>query len=131
MIYFWIGIAGIVGTWLRYILSSWVQGWSPEALFPIGTLTVNLAGCFALGWFSQWVLDQIRISPHIQHRFDRLVYDILRVQSGDGAMLSTGTLWYRNRLCGNKPDRRFVSGMAGSGGRTRKKGEDGQWLKWR
>jgi CrcB protein len=66
MTYFWIGIAGIVGAFLRYVLSSWVQGLPPEALFPIGTLTVNLAGCFALGWFSQWVLDKIRISPHLR-----------------------------------------------------------------
>lgn len=66
MNYVWIGIAGIVGTWLRYGISLWIQRLSPQLLFPIGTLTVNLIGCFVLGWFSQWALNKACITPRIR-----------------------------------------------------------------
>ncbi|MFS0862445.1 fluoride efflux transporter CrcB [Fredinandcohnia sp. 179-A 10B2 NHS] len=41
-------VGGFFGAILRYLLGEWlitVNG------FPIGTLTVNLIGCFVLGWF--------------------------------------------------------------------------------
>ena len=66
MSYFLVGIAGVIGTLLRYVLGVWVQQSIPHTAFPIGTLAVNLVGCFALGWFSQWVQDKNRISPRIR-----------------------------------------------------------------
>jgi CrcB protein len=66
VIYVWNGTAGILGTWLRYGLGLWAQSWAPRTLFPLGTLTVNLIGCFVLGWFSQWVLDKTRVSPQLR-----------------------------------------------------------------
>lgn len=65
MSYVWVGIAGVIGTWLRFALGNWVQQWSTSTLFPTGTLTVNLIGCFALGWFSRWALSQSRIPRHM------------------------------------------------------------------
>ncbi|HTL48065.1 MAG TPA: CrcB family protein [Verrucomicrobiae bacterium] len=41
---------GILGTWARYSLSTWVQGTWPSP-FPSGTFAVNLAGCFLAGLF--------------------------------------------------------------------------------
>lgn len=66
MNYVWIGIAGIVGTWLRYGLGLGVQRLISQPMFPIGTLLINLIGCFALGWFSHWVMDKPYISPSIR-----------------------------------------------------------------
>ena len=55
--FFWICLAGAAGTGTRYLVSVWAAERIGLA-FPIGTLTVNLAGCFvmallveaALGW---------------------------------------------------------------------------------
>ncbi len=66
MSYFLVGIAGIIGTLLRYVLGLWVQQLVPQTSFPVGTLAVNLVGCFALGWFFQWVMDKNRISPRVR-----------------------------------------------------------------
>lgn len=66
MPYLWVGIAGVVGTLLRYYMGLWVQQTVPQTSFPVGTLAVNLAGCFALGWFSRWALDNPRISPSVR-----------------------------------------------------------------
>lgn len=66
MTYVYIGIAGIVGTILRYALGLLTHSWWPNNLFPIGTLTVNLLGCFLLGWFSRWVLEKPQIPQRIR-----------------------------------------------------------------
>lgn len=39
---------GALGSVSRYLLAGWVQRWS-EGAFPVGTLAVNLLGCFVLG----------------------------------------------------------------------------------
>ena len=44
----WLSLAGVCGTLARYGLSGWVQRHT-GALFPWGTFTVNLAGCFLFG----------------------------------------------------------------------------------
>lgn len=66
MSYWLVGIAGIIGTLLRYYMGLWVQQTVPQTSFPVGTLAVNLAGCFALGWFFRGVQDKKWISPHIR-----------------------------------------------------------------
>jgi fluoride exporter len=47
------GIGGFVGSILRYSVSGFVQDLSRSIDFPYGTLAVNLAGCFAIGFLSQ------------------------------------------------------------------------------
>lgn len=42
-----IGIGGFCGATSRFYLGEWL--WA-EKVFPLGTLMVNLIGCFALGW---------------------------------------------------------------------------------
>ncbi len=45
-----LGIGGLSGTFLRYILSKNIdQTWGTH--FPYGTLIVNLIGCFFIGFF--------------------------------------------------------------------------------
>jgi CrcB protein len=43
-----VSVAGAIGALSRYLLSGWVQR-RHQALFPAGTLVVNLAGSFGLG----------------------------------------------------------------------------------
>ncbi len=44
-----IGLGGFAGSILRYLVSGWVQRLSDNALFPYGTLGVNVLGCLAIG----------------------------------------------------------------------------------
>jgi len=64
--YVWIGIAGIAGTGLRHVLGVWARALFPQTSFPVGTLAVNLIGCFVLGWFAQLVLAKSRISHQVR-----------------------------------------------------------------
>ena len=43
-----LGIAGALGTLLRYGTSIWLN--SDDSFLPWGTLAVNVAGCFAIGF---------------------------------------------------------------------------------
>lgn len=42
-----------MGSVSRYLLGTWVQSASRSIDFPYGTLTVNLIGCFVIGFLSQ------------------------------------------------------------------------------
>jgi CrcB protein len=64
LIYFFVGIGGIVGSLLRYLLSYlalniWGEG------FPIGTLMINISGAFLLGWFSNAIVIPKKIHPNL------------------------------------------------------------------
>ena len=48
-----VGAGGFVGSILRYIVSGYIQQITKSALFPYGTLAVNLTGCFMIGFLSQ------------------------------------------------------------------------------
>lgn len=65
MIYFVVGIAGAVGSLLRHSIGVWVHSYGFLS-FPLGTLFTNLIGCFALGWFTQWMSDRGNVSPVIR-----------------------------------------------------------------
>lgn len=43
----YVGIGGFFGAVCRYLVSVWARGWVEN--FPLGTLTVNVLGSFALG----------------------------------------------------------------------------------
>lgn len=47
-----VGIGGFIGSAIRYLLSGYVQQ-SSKSIFPFGTLTVNVIGCFVIGFLSQ------------------------------------------------------------------------------
>lgn len=44
-----IGLGGFIGAILRYQVSGWVQDRSGSILFPFGTASVNIIGCFVIG----------------------------------------------------------------------------------
>ena len=52
-----VGIGGFIGSVLRYWLTGIAQRWAQDA-FPVGTLLVNVLGCFAIGAF--WELVEYR-----------------------------------------------------------------------
>jgi CrcB protein len=61
-----IGFAGFLGALARYFVAKFLQG-KFETSFPIGTLLVNLSGCFILGFFlaaidGKLFNDQLRLS---------------------------------------------------------------------
>ncbi len=43
-----VGIGGFIGTILRYLLTFYMHK-ATDSIFPIGTLIVNLLGCFIIG----------------------------------------------------------------------------------
>ena len=48
-----VALGGAVGSVSRYLLGVWIQSASQSVDFPFGTLTVNLVGCFVIGFLSQ------------------------------------------------------------------------------
>ena len=45
-----VGVGGFIGSVLRYLVGGWVHRVMPATLFPYGTLTVNVVGCFVIGF---------------------------------------------------------------------------------
>ncbi|HYL11680.1 MAG TPA: fluoride efflux transporter CrcB [Terriglobales bacterium] len=57
-----ISIGAIVGANLRYVLSRYaakVLG----PVFPYGTLVINVAGSFIVGWFMIWTSERVLVDP--------------------------------------------------------------------
>lgn len=54
MIYVLVGIAGIAGALLRYLLGLYFSGWWILD-FPMATFLTNMAGSFALGWITNYL----------------------------------------------------------------------------
>jgi CrcB protein len=48
-----VALGGAFGSVLRYLLGTWTQSFSKSIDFPYGTLTVNLIGCFVIGFLAQ------------------------------------------------------------------------------
>ena len=48
-----IGAGGFIGSVLRYVVGGAVQTLSQSIAFPYGTLTVNILGCFSIGFLSE------------------------------------------------------------------------------
>lgn len=46
------GAGGFIGSALRYLAGVGLQQWAANARFPLATLTVNLIGCFVIGFLS-------------------------------------------------------------------------------
>jgi CrcB protein len=61
----YIGVAGGAGTLIRYWLSEWTARRFGET-FPIGTLIVNLVGCFLAGLLFYLMFDRYLVSPTVR-----------------------------------------------------------------
>lgn len=54
---FLVGIGGALGAVLRYLLGTQVDEWFKPGDFPLGTLLVNLSGCFLIGLAYVWLSE--------------------------------------------------------------------------
>lgn len=59
MLYVWIGIAGALGSILRYLIGIFLF---TNNIFPYPTLIVNLLGCFLLAWLTTHMFEKVSIS---------------------------------------------------------------------
>jgi fluoride exporter len=59
---FALALAGAIGTLARYWVSGFVHRHTREA-FPLGTLVVNLIGCFLIGFVMYMVREHERFGP--------------------------------------------------------------------
>jgi fluoride exporter len=48
-----VAVGGAMGSVSRYLLGAWVQSLSRSIDFPFGTLSINLIGCFVIGFLAQ------------------------------------------------------------------------------
>ena len=60
-----VGFGGFVGAAARYVVSGWVHRLA-GVTFPWGTLTVNVAGCFALGALMALLEARVTPSPELR-----------------------------------------------------------------
>ncbi|MBM7645575.1 CrcB protein [Scopulibacillus daqui] len=64
MIYWYVGIGGIIGALLRYGVSlAFNSFWS--GVFPMATLTTNLLGSCVLGWLTSYLSKNKRLSKEL------------------------------------------------------------------
>jgi CrcB protein len=64
MVYFTVGIGGIIGALLRYYLGLFItDGWG--STFPLATLLINFIGCFVLAWSTAFLARTKIIPPSI------------------------------------------------------------------
>jgi fluoride exporter len=61
-----IGACGGAGAVLRHLVSSWSVHWFGSG-FPIGTLVVNVVGCFLLGVLYEVTQEAVPISDEWRH----------------------------------------------------------------
>ena len=53
-----VGFGGFIGSVLRYLAGGFVQQTTKSIDFPFGTLTVNVVGCFIIGFLAQLAEDR-------------------------------------------------------------------------
>jgi CrcB protein len=116
--FFWICMAGALGTGTRYLVGMWADRRFGKA-FPYGTLLVNISGCFLLSFVLHIALRSVVISPTLRlvlttgfmgglTTYSSFNYDTMRlVQSG---AYSSALLYFAGTLgaC-------FLAGLLGIG----------------
>ncbi len=61
----WIAGGGALGAVLRYLVAGWAQNLT-RGTFPLGTLTVNLCGCFVLGMLAALTTGSLLLRPELR-----------------------------------------------------------------
>ena len=54
-----VGLGGFVGITARFVFGSLIEKIIPTSQFPLGTLTVNIIGCFLIGMVAGFSVDRI------------------------------------------------------------------------
>lgn len=65
MMYWYVGIGGVIGSLLRYLVAVFCTSWVVGE-FPLGTLTANLLGCFLLGFMTIHFQFQSVLPEHLK-----------------------------------------------------------------
>ena len=61
-----VGCGGFVGAMLRFCGVTLVQRLIPLQHFPVGTLAVNVVGCFAIGWLNGYAEARHALTPEVR-----------------------------------------------------------------
>lgn len=64
MSYLWVGIGGAVGSMLRFWLNGLISNTVFGAIFPLGTMVINITGSFAIGVFGAMTSPESRFNAH-------------------------------------------------------------------
>lgn len=64
MEYILVGLAGIIGASLRYLVSFYLNEWSFHD-FPLATFLTNIIGCFLLGWLTTFLPRLKSLPPYV------------------------------------------------------------------
>ncbi|MBN1407856.1 MAG: fluoride efflux transporter CrcB [Calditrichaceae bacterium] len=62
----WIGAGGFIGAVSRYVVSGMFYRFFGKAMFPYGTLAVNIIGCLLIGFLSGITEDRQILSPEMK-----------------------------------------------------------------
>ncbi|MGI6285579.1 fluoride efflux transporter CrcB [Neomoorella humiferrea] len=65
MVYIYIGIFGFLGAIARFELGRFITAFWPST-FPLGTLIINIVGCFAMGLILTYSLERLTLSPELR-----------------------------------------------------------------
>ncbi|MGI9103215.1 MAG: fluoride efflux transporter CrcB [Terriglobales bacterium] len=58
----WISLGAVIGANARYFLSRWLAR-NAGAIFPYGTLVINITGSLLLGFFMIWTTERVLADP--------------------------------------------------------------------
>jgi len=99
--FFYVGIGGFFGAGLRFALGSWIHRALPAAVFPYGTMAVNVLGCLLIGFFASWRQPLVDMEPGM--RLFLMVgllggFTTFSACSMDTMMLVNAGFWYRAML---------------------------------
>lgn len=61
-----VGAGGFIGAILRYLMNQVVNAWFPSLTLPLGTLFVNVIGCFLIGALGYLAETNAGFSPQLQ-----------------------------------------------------------------
>jgi fluoride exporter len=61
-----VGLGGMLGSVMRYLFSGWFQTLSKSETFPVGTIGVNILGCFVIGILGGYSETLEALSPELR-----------------------------------------------------------------
>ena len=61
-----VGAGGFIGAVARYVLGGWVHRLFPLTTFPLGTLVVNVSGCFLIGLLGGLGESRLSFGPELR-----------------------------------------------------------------
>jgi fluoride exporter len=60
------GAGGFLGTIMRYLLNNLIYKTLDYPLYPYGTLTINISGCFFIGFIASLAESRLSLSPEVR-----------------------------------------------------------------